>query len=179
MTTGIKWKRTGKWEPGRIGCGRGTIVKIRLWLVVRGFTLVQPFCFHCYDRYESRQCNIVVDSVLNNNVEKFQRQKSIFGLSTYGALSTCPAELASQTIPSWCKFHFLQNCPARSVNSWVKCLTLMDFEAKTLLKKSLFYFQNDSWIQPASSDFSKTLLSPVQTDATVLANNVASGCTGR
>ena len=88
MTTGIKWKRTGKLEPGRIGCGRGTIVKIRLWLVVRGFTLVQPFCFHCYDRYESRQCNIVVDSVLNNNVEKFQRQKSIFGLSYL-----------------WCAFH--------------------------------------------------------------------------
>ena len=43
--------------------------------MVRGFTLVQPFCFHCYDRYEFRQCNIVVDSVLNDNVEKFQQQK--------------------------------------------------------------------------------------------------------
>ena len=76
MTNGKKWKRTGKWEPGRIGCGRDTIVKIRLWLVVRAFTLVQPFCFHCYDRYEFRKCNIVVDSVLNDNVEKFQRQKN-------------------------------------------------------------------------------------------------------
>ena len=71
-----KWKRVGKWEPGRIGCGRDTTVKIRLWLVVRAFTLVQPFCFHCYDRYEFRKCNIVVDSVLNDNVETFQRQKN-------------------------------------------------------------------------------------------------------
>ena len=152
MTNGKKWKRTGKWEPGRIGCGRDTIVKIRLWLVVRAFTLVQPFCFYCYDRYEFRKCNIVVDSVLNDNVEKFQRQKkSKFGLSTNGALSICPAELASQTIPSKRKFHFLQNCPARSVNSCVQCMSLMNSLSETFLKKPISF--SKSPIRPASSDF--------------------------
>ena len=152
MTNGKKWKRTGKWEPGRIGCGRDTKVEIRLWLVVRAFTLVQPFCLHCYDRYEFRKCNIVVYSVLNDNVEKFQRQKN--PNSAFLPMVRFPFVRQNWPArPSLQNANFTFYKTVRGQISQFLC-TMYEFDeflSETFLKKPISF--SKSPIRPASSDF--------------------------